>query len=268
MKRGIFVVLGAVVLFLAGWGASDIIKAKRILISDMRSDEVRVSIGTDSMGNGHLIIKDWQGNTAFEVRGKTITMPAFATDEEASASAPPPRAASSRVMKVESVEIVTGDAEKSERAYRLRVEADDLDVAADVKEQEALSLTVPTRSPYHDNYGRITDRQAHKNWLKNQKRKVAREMQALNAAAAKLRSSAKGKRRHADKLEKEAEQPHHEIRGYYADYTIILQAERDLTQHMKGVVTDVCLTWQGELIDTDGGTQKWSIRSVDVVACP
>ena len=174
-------------------------------------------------------------------------------------------------MKVESVDIVTGDPEKSERAYRLRAEADDIEATADAKEQEARSLTIPTRSPYHDRDGHLHGeraRRAHEKWFGDQKLRVSREQEALSTAASKLRRTAKGKRRHADKLEKEAEQPRHVIRGRAADDTIILQAERNLTQHMKGVVSGVCLTWQGEMIDMYPGTQTWSVRSVDVVACP
>ena len=270
MKRATFIVLGAVIVFLAGWGASDIIQAKRVVITDMRTDEVRVSIGTDLMGNGHLVIKDWQGNTVFEVKGNTVTLPtAPTTGDGASTStspSPPPAASSGRVMTVKSVETITGDTEYTGRPNLLRTEAADLEATADQKAEEALRLTVP-RSPYIRS-GYITNRKAHDRWIREKTLEVKRKKKHLSTEVAKLRSTAKHKRIQADTLEKQANQPRQVIIGYDADRTIILRAERDLRQQMKGVAKDVCVTWRGQLIKTDIATETWSVRRIEVVACP
>ena len=262
MKRATFIVLGAVIVFLAGWGASDIIQAKRVVITDMRTDEVRVSIGTDLMGNGHLVIKDWQGNTVFEVKGNTVTLPTAPTTGDGASTSTSP----SRVMTVKSVETITGDTEYTGRPNLLRTEAADLEATADQKAEEALRLTVP-RSPYIRN-GYITNRTAHDRWIREKTLEVKRKKKTLSTEVAKLRSTAKHKRNQADTLEKQANQPRQVIIGYDADRTIILRAERDLRQQMKGVAKDVCLTWKGQLIKTDIATETWSVRRIEVVACP
>ena len=59
------------VVFLAGWQTSGLIRTRdvRVIHTD---GETRVHIGVDSMGNGFVVIRDWQGKETFSVRGKKI----------------------------------------------------------------------------------------------------------------------------------------------------------------------------------------------------
>ena len=267
MKRQIAVVSGgAFLLFLAGWGASDIIRAKRIVITDMRTDEARVSFGTDSMGNGHLVVKDWKGNVTFEVRGNEVTMPGLGP---AGAVSPPPAPPQSgRVMTVQIVEVITGDANKLLRAEMLLAEAVEIASAAEKASKAARDLKVPSNSPYRDRYGRITDRRAHDKWVSDRTREVKRQRQDLNTESAKLKIDAKHKRREAKTLEDEANERVQVITGYEGNRTIILRSQRDLRQHMNKIVPGVCLSWTGNLLETDVLIETWTIRSVQVVVCP
>ena len=112
-------IAGAAVVFMAGWGASDILMVKRLVVMDAATDETRVIIGTDPMGGGYIIVKDFQGNEVFSVRGKKVNIPG-AADQAIPAQKP---ATSDRVMRVREVETRTGDARALQEAIQLRVEA-------------------------------------------------------------------------------------------------------------------------------------------------
>ena len=265
-------IAGAAVLFMAGWGASDILMVKRLVVMDAATDEIRVSIGTDPMGGGYIIVKDFQGNEVFSVRGNKVTTPSGTAAVGASqrtiegvAVVPSepvgqrPSDHAGRVMKVEGVQTRTGDPEALSKASQLCAEAEQLEAKARKKDEEA-AATHRRRHPWwwYD------DKDRRRVWQLEQKR----EREALRKLALEYRAEAKKKKGQAIRLEKKAKEPRQVIRGWDGERNVTLETTRDLSRNLRDLSPGSCLKWTGTISHSDEDSETWTVRMVELVDCP
>lgn len=252
MRRAALVGIALVVAFLAGWGASDLVKADRLMIMSEKGD-MRISMGTDPGGGGFLVIMDYQGEEVFSVKGGKVTV-RDATSQAALGSTPAPPPQLERVVQFIRMEPILPDLLQQDTIDRLRQEADNLEEQARTAEAQEAELADRSRS----GSGGIFRGPSYK------------EQQAeLRKKAAAFRDEAKRKDGEASKLERQLETKLQRVYCWDGRIEIILETVRDLSLPLNKIPTGGFLDFRGIRREMDAaGREIFEVTSLSATTRP
>lgn len=242
MKTATGLIIGSVI-FLAGWSASDLLKAERLAIVNSDGD-VRVSIGTDQAGGGFLIIKGHDGNEVFAVRGSQVIMPGLRGASTPPLAGPAP-SRPARVAQLLEVEALEPDPDIWLEIRSLRNDADTLDAKADGLDQRVASLSDSDR-------GRAPESR------RTNKAKIT----ALRTQAQDARSEAKRARGESRRLEREADTTRQRVRCWDGQRVIVLETRRDLSQTLTRIAHRDFVSWRGVRRTMVEGLEVYAVTSI------
>ncbi len=243
-------IAGAAVVFMAGWGASDILMVKRLVVMDAATDETRVIIGTDPMGGGYIIVKDFQGNEVFSVRGKKVNMPSGTAAAGASSPTGPTTPSVGRVVQLLRIETMEVDPAVWDRIDTLRAEAAALESGARSAEAREAYLS-------------DLDKDQGKNDIDNQKQRAR-----LREKAADMRKKAKRNNGEASRLERDAETTKQRVYCWDGTTDVILETRRDLSIQLNKIPARGFLSWRGIRKSLDGGFEVFEVSSIKAAQRP
>lgn len=257
--------IACVVVFLLGFGANEIVRARRVIIGDNQ-----VVLGQDAFG-GYLVIRDIRGNEVFRVQGGEVRMP---TAGAPSRSLSVPRAAQSdgdKIAQFIKVRPFVVDPAIYEDIRELIAVAEDLESNARKMELQAGALRDRERSSkpvyYWDRWGvrhQYTTDGISNVTLRGELRDHALELKKL----------AKVKRGEANRLERPIAVPRQVLTAWNGSRQIILITKGDMGDKLSKIPVSEFFAWTGSAaragdIDTSQqGLEHYEIRSIKVVSRP
>lgn len=247
------VIVGCVIMLMAAaFTAGDILRAERLVVQDHKGQS-RVVLMTDVRGNGELMIYDSEGRMLFGIQGGRF-VGKLASElrriDTAIATTPGIVAGPTlvRVMMLESVSTLPVDNSLLTEAAKLRAEAKKLD--GEIKGLErSIALSTKTGNKSED----------------EQRRHRRHAMRQLKTT---FEQDARKFKAQATRLEKQARETHHEIRGWDGQRTIILETTRDLSSTISRLNPGDFVTWNGDRVDMTDDTDRFQVTRIKETTAP
>ncbi len=239
------------VMFLAGWGASDIVKAGRIVVMNEKG-ETRVSIGTDQTGAGFLIVTDENGKDVFAVRGQQVYLPRGADAAIKPGAERAPVGSGNQVAQLVRIESIEADPAILDQVADLR------DRAADLKDQQ--------REAEQDTARLVDEQNVGKHWdpPTDHSAKIAE----LQKRAADLRKEAGDAEAKAARLEREAKAKRQRIWCWDGQREIVLETKGDLSAVLTKIPARGFLTWKGIRKGMERDVEEFEVTSISPAPRP
>jgi len=254
------------VVFLLGFGANEIVRARRVIIGDNQ-----VVLGQDAFG-GYLIIRDIHGNEVFRVQGGEVRMPTGGTP---SSPLSVPRAAQSdgdKIAQLIKVRPFVVDPAIYEDIRELIAVAEDLESNARKMELQAGALRDRERSSkpvyYWDRWG-VRHQYAMTDGISNRTLRGK-----LRDHALELKKLAKVKRGEANRLERPIAVPRQVVTVWNGTRQIILITKGDLGNKLSKIPVSGFFSWTGsaaragDIDSSQQGMEHYEVRTIKVVSRP
>ena len=247
-------IVGCVIVLMAvAFKAGEIVRAERLVILNSEGKSAVVAM-TDIRGNGELIIYDSEGRVLFGIQGGKF-VGKLASElrriDTAITNTPGVVAGSTlaRVMLLESIATLPADNSLLVEAAKLRTEAGKLD--SEIQRLEKAIANIPKAG--------VNER--HERNLKHQRNEYKQLKVGYEKDAKQLRAR-------AIRHDRQANEKHHEIRGWDGQRTIILETTRDLSTTISRLNPGVFVTWYGKRVDMTDNTDRFQVNRIKEVAAP
>ena len=248
------VIVGCVILLMAAaFKAGEIVRAERVVVLNKKGQPTVVTM-SDISGNGELMIYDSEGRVVFGIQGGKF-VGKLASElrriDTAIAAKPAIVTGSSliRVMLLEAISTLPVDNSLLVEVAKLRAQAEKLDY--EIQKLEKAIAEIPK-----DSYSEV----AKRNY--NQRRNEYKKLMAG------YKKDAKQLRARAIRLDRQANETLHEIRGWDGQRTIILETTRDLSATISRLNPGDFVTWYGERVDMTNDTDRFQVNRIKEVAAP
>jgi len=254
-------------VFLLGFGANEIVRARRLIIGDNQ-----VVIGQDAYG-GYLIINDIRGNEVFRVKGGEVRMP---TVGGRSGMMPVPKsarvAAGEKVCQLEHVRPFLPNPAIRDEIRELIALAEDLEGKAREMEQQASELRdkeTRTKTYYYWNSRGLRKVYRTTDTISN---RTLRGM--LRDHALEMKKLARAKRGEAKRHERAIAVPRQVITAWNGNRQIILITKSDMGNVISKIPASGFFVWTGSAArpgDIDNFNQNlehYELRSIKIVSRP
>ena len=256
-----------VLVFLLGFGASEIVRARRVIIGDNQ-----VVIGQDAFG-GYIVIRDIRGNEVFSVQGGEVRTPTTGgVLPSAIQRLPASVDAGARVAQLQDVRPFNVDPAIHDEIREMIAAAEDFEEKAREMEQQAGELRDgETRVKTYHYWNSRGDRSSYRitDSISN---KSLRDK--LHDHALDLKKLARAKRGEARRHQRAIAVPRQVISAWNGTRQIILITKSDMGSDISKIPVNGFFAWTGSAarpgdIDIfDRTLEHYELRSVKVVGRP